>query len=162
MSTNDVPGANPVNNDELTMGCWAEHDDGSLIFVESTESVRVIYSMFDLSKSPPVEYRDAMSEVSFKKTFSWDPTKTKGPNEKWTWHDKTPFPWDSIIKLGVPDGGRFAAAEHLMSAAERVAESLKLKGAGISRDIGHRADQARARANTIWNKLGRAIGELRK
>jgi hypothetical protein len=165
MSTYDVPGASPSNNDVLAMGCWSEHNDGSLIFVESTEGSRVIYSMFDLSKDPPIEYRDAMPEASFKKTFSWDPKAKKGvkvQNEKWVWHDKTPFPWDRIIKAGTQDGGRFAAAEHLMTAAERVAESLRLSGAAVSRDIGHRADRAQKRVNTIWDKLSRAVGELRK
>jgi len=63
MSTNDVPGHNPVNNDELRSNCWAEHDDGSLILVQSTEGGRVIYMMFDLSVEPVVEYRDAMPEI---------------------------------------------------------------------------------------------------
>src|SRR5262245_2443793 len=121
MSTNDVPGANPANNDELAMGCWAEHDDGSLIFVESTEANRVIYSIFDLAKEPPIEYRDAMPESSFKKTFSW---KT-GAFEKWTWHDKTPFPWDRIIENGFADGEKPVSADHTLTAAERVAESLR-------------------------------------
>ena len=58
MSTNDVPGADPRNSDELATGCWAEHEDGSLIFVESTEVNRVIYSVFDMSRTPPLEYRD--------------------------------------------------------------------------------------------------------
>lgn len=31
MSTNDVPGAKTENRDVLAMGCWAEHEDGSLI-----------------------------------------------------------------------------------------------------------------------------------
>jgi hypothetical protein len=103
MSTNDVPGANPRNGDELAMGCWAEHDDGSLILVESTEASRIIYSIFDMAKEPPIEYRDAMPEVSFKKTFSWDP---KSANEKWARHDKTPFPWEKIIDSGIKDGER--------------------------------------------------------
>src|SRR6267142_1681110 len=103
MSTYDVPGARSSNHDELAMGCWAEHDDGSLIFVESTEGSRVVYSIFDMAKDPVVEYRDAMPEVSFKRTFSWQ----EGDNgnralgkEKWLWHDKTPFPWDKVIKKG--------------------------------------------------------------
>lgn len=37
MSTNDVPGANPVNKDILAAGCWAEHADGSLLFVKGNE-----------------------------------------------------------------------------------------------------------------------------
>lgn len=159
MSTNDVPGANPSNNDELGVGCWAEHDDGSLIFVESTEAARVVYSIFDVSRDQPIEYRDAMPESSFKRTFSWKGTRD---DIKWTWHDKTPFPWDRIIKHGLPDGARLPAAEHIMTAAERVAESLRLRGADVSRDIGHRTERIIKRAGGIWDKLGRAVAELRK
>jgi hypothetical protein len=130
MSTNDVPGAKAQNNDTLHIGCWAEHDDGSLILVEGNENGRVIYSVFDLLKKPIVEYRDAMPETVFKKTFSYD-----GSNIKWTWHDKTPFPWDKIIKAGANDGQRLAAVDDILTAAQRVAESLKLRGAAMNRDI---------------------------
>lgn len=132
MATSDCPGHNPVNNDELAMGCWAEHADGSLMFVQSTEGNRVVYSMFDLSKTPPIEYRDAMAEVTFKKTFSWQPANPA--SEKWKWHDKTPFDWDRVIKAGFQDGQQFPSAEHLMTAAERVAESLRLKGQKVAGD----------------------------
>src|SRR5258707_185740 len=122
MSTHDVPGSNPANNDELGMGCWAEHDDGSLVFVESTEGDRVIYSMFDMARTPPVEYRDAMAQPVFEKTFGRE--SDAGP---WTWHDKTLFPWDRVIKAGFPDGARSPSAEHTMTAAQRVADSLQLR-----------------------------------
>jgi len=157
MSTHDVPGSNPANGDQLGIGCWAEHDDGSLIFVESTESDRVIYSMFDLDKSPPIEYRDAMSTVAFEKAFGRD--ADVGP---WTWHDKTLFPWDRVIKAGVPDGTRHAFADHQISAAQRVADSLKLRGDQVSRDLGHRAETVVRRSGGIWDKLSRAIAELGK
>jgi hypothetical protein len=100
-----------------------------------------------------------MSEVSFKSTFSWKPGSQ---NEKWTWHDKTPFPWDRIIKRGFPDGGRMPGAEHILTAAERVAESLRLKGAGIAQDIRHRGEDTRKRVDMIWDKIGRALDELMK
>lgn len=166
MSTNDVPGANPANRDVLAMGCWAEHADGSLMFVESTEGDRVIYSMFDMMKSPPIEYRDAIPEATFKSNFSWQPlgTRTHAPiaGVKWTWHDKTPFPWDRVIKAGAMDGSRDAFAEHTMSAAERVAESLKLRGAAVARDLRHRGQTVSKRSGAIWDKIGRALNELRK
>jgi len=167
MSTNDVPGANPANRDVLAMGCWAEHEDGSLMFVESTEAGRVIYSMFDMAKTPPVEYRDAIPEDTFKKNFSWVPavsSKSTGPvaGVKWTWHDKTPFPWDRVIKAGAMDGTRDAFAEHTMSAAERVAESLKLRGSAVARDLRHRGETVTKRSGAIWDKISRAINELRK
>lgn len=163
MSTYDVPGANPANNDVLACGCWAEHDDGSLIFVESTEVNRVIYSIFDMAKTPPVEYRDAMTEVAFKKCFSWnDSGDGEDGKELWVWHDKTPFPWDRVIKAGATDGGRAAFAEQQLNAAERVAESLRLRGAAIAQDIRHRAERSVRRSATIWDKISRAVAELGK
>lgn len=170
MSTNDVPGANPVNADVLAMGCWAEHEDGSLIFVESTEGNRVVYSMFDMSKDPIIEYRDAMPEVSFKKTFSWEPdskkAKKKSTNEKWTWHDKTPFNWDRVIPHGAQDGTRLASAAAIMTAAERVAASLKLHGGRISEELKYRADETVSASvslsGAIFDKIKRAVNELRK
>lgn len=160
MSTNDVPGNNPSNNDELACGCWAEHEDGSLIFVEANEGSRVIYSIFDMEKSPPIEYRDAMPEFNFKKAFSWKPGDNA--DDKWTWHDKTPFPWDTVIKAGASDGGRFAMADHQLTAAQRLAESLKLRGAAVRDDILHRTDQTVALSSTIFDKIKRAVAELGK
>lgn len=164
MSTNDVPGFDPANRDVLAMGCWAEHEDGSLMFVESVEAGRAIYSMFDMSKTPPIEYRDAMPEDTFKKNFSWKPgSNTPVAGVKWTWHDKTLFPWDKVIKAGARDGTRDAFAEHTLTAAERVAESLHLRGAAVARDIRHRGDDVRPRgAGRIFDKLSRAIAELGK
>lgn len=166
MSTHDVPGANPANSDELRMGCWAEHDDGSLIFVESTESNRAIYSVFDVSKTPPVEYRDAMPIDSFKKTFTWERGKTdKKTNEKWLWHDKTPFPWDRVIKQGATDGQRMASAHDVLTAAERVADSLRMKVRGeVQRDdVAHMTPVEHPGADiasVIGGKISRAIREL--
>jgi hypothetical protein len=171
MSTNDVPGAKAENHDELAMGSWAEHDDGSLILVESTEGNRVIYSIFDMAKEPPIEYRDSMPEVSFKKTFSWD-----GNNIKWTWHDKTPFPWDRIIKDGVKDGSRLPSAQHSLnaaerimesrekfrkSAAERVADDLMLEGEELDRtSFAHRMEKTLSRVGGILDKLAGALSKL--
>lgn len=121
MSTNDVPGAKVANNDELAMGCWAEHEDGSLLVVESTEGSRVIYSMFDLSKKQIIEYRDAMPEDDFKEEFSWDPNKAG--SVRWTWHDKTPFPWDRVIKQGARDGMHLPSADDYQAVAEKIARS---------------------------------------
>jgi hypothetical protein len=126
MSTNDVPGAVSSNRDSLSMGCWAEHEDGSLIFVQSTENGRVIYMIFDIATDPITEYRDAMPEDGFKKRFSWN---SKDPKSvKWTWHDKTPFPWDRVIKHGANAGQHYASAHDMLNAAQRVAKSLDLKG----------------------------------
>lgn len=123
MSTNDVPGANPANGDKLAMGCWAEHKDGSLIFVEGAEDNRVVYSVFDMAKDPIMEYRDAMVKDQFNLMFTKD---------AWTWHDKTPFPWNKVIKKGAMDGPRHASAADTLNAAEKLAERLKLRGAKVT------------------------------
>lgn len=160
MSTNDVPGADPINNDVLKMGCWAEHADGSMILVEGTESNSVVYCIFDRAFSPPVEYRDAMPEINFKRQFSWKPGDS-GSKERWTWHDKTPFPWNKIIKQGARSGVRFADAEGLETAAQRVGKSLNLRAQEFDEDR-HAAqqDQELARANAIYSKIADALGDL--
>lgn len=109
MSTNDVPGADPAHRDTLGVGCWAETTDGSLLFVESTEGKHVVYSMFDTGRKPIVEYRDKMKRKDFEKQFSFyaDGAKPAG-KVKWTWHDKTPFDWDRVIKSGAMDWVRYA------------------------------------------------------
>lgn len=126
MSTTDVPGAKPENHDRLAMGCWAEHEDGSLIFVNGVEAGTVIYSIFDIDPMlpEPVEYRDAMPESGFKVQFSW--SKDKLQRDKWTWHDKIPFPWDRVMS-NFPGGTKAVSANDMISAAKRVAESLKLR-----------------------------------
>lgn len=132
MSTNDVPGADKRNADELAMGCWAEHQDGSRIFVESTEGEHVVYSIFDVATNPITEYRDKMTTKKFKKQFSWaSPGATPAAGVKWTWHDKTPFPWDDVIKDGASDGVRHVSATEELSSAARVARSLSLRGKEI-------------------------------
>ena len=180
MSTNDVPGANPDNGDELATGCWAEHEDGSLIFVESTEVNRVVYSIFDMAKDSPIEYRDAMPTASFNTTFSWAPADDRSGNEKWTWHDKTPFPWDRIIEAGIRDGTRPAAAEHTLNAAERIRESrerhrelrestaaervaaeLRLQGQELDRDgWGHRMETVMSRIEGMFGRIADALNRL--
>jgi hypothetical protein len=155
MSTNDVPGAKSINNDTLHMGCWAEHEDGSLIFVEANEGGKVVYSIFDMQEEPIIEYRDAMLEKDFKPQFSWN-----GSNIKWTWHDKTPFPWDRIIKHGAKDGMKFPSAYAQLSAAARVAKSIKARGSIVDpTDYEHLTDSKKTKS--IISKLQRAIDELR-
>lgn len=162
MSTNDVPGANPANHDVLAMGCWAEHEDGSLILVESTEGGRVVYSIFDREKEPITEYRDAMAEGAFKKTFSWDPRRPG--SEKWTWHDKTAFPWDKIIAAGARDGTRYASVDDQLTAAERIRRSREIhRGQPVDPvEIETRIDQLGVKAERIVRRLQRAISRLPK
>lgn len=157
MSTHDVPGAVIANRDILAMGCWAEHEDGSLIFVESVEGGRVVFSVFDVSKDPKVEYRTAMPEQGFKDLFSWKPDGTSD-DLVWTWHDKTPMPWEKVMG-DFPEGQRNASAEETLNAAERVAESLAL-----------RAGEVRARAvpdgqpgaTRLMERIKNAVGALKK
>lgn len=160
MSTNDVPGYNPANSDQLAMGCWAEHEDKSLIFVESVEAGRVVYSLFDLSGQLPLEFRDAMTEAGFKRAFSWP----NDDGDKWTWHDKTPFPWDRVMG-NFPSGTRVASAPALNTAAKRVAQRLGLHGAEVRDDGAGEAtldihDDLK-QAKGILKKLQRAIKRMR-
>jgi hypothetical protein len=132
MSTHDVPGANPANRDVLATGCWSETDNGdSLIHVESTEGGRVIFSMFDLTRTPVIAFRHAMPEELFKKSFSWQSGEAV-TTDKWVWHDKTPFPWDRVIREGLKPGADYALAQDQISAAQRVADALHLQGEVIS------------------------------
>lgn len=156
MSTPDVPGSNPANKDQLAMGCWAEHEDGSLVFVESTEGGHVVFSMFDLSSQPIMEFRDRFLEKDFKEKFSWKPGSKK---VKWTWHDKKPFDWDRVIKAGAKDGVRHASAADQLSAARRVANALGITASPFDPDsIAHQVAQELPRL--IQDKIQGAIDTL--
>lgn len=162
MSTNDVPGARKSNRDELGSGCWAEHADGSLIFVEGAENGRCVYSVFDFTDPDnPIEYRDAMKEKDFKKAYSWKPGSTK---DKWTWHDKTAFPWEKVIEMGAKDGVRYPSADRLLSAAARVAKSRDLKGDLVVVDKHkHKVSKSTEKAaHAIVKGLQKAIEHLAK
>lgn len=160
MSTNDVPGTVVANSDVLSMGCWAENEDGSLIFVDSVEGGRVIYEVFDLGRDPIMSYKDAMPEKGFKKHFSWDPDDVG--SIKWTWHDKTPFPWDKVIKEGVCDGPRYASADGLMTAAARVARSRHLMGQPVDESkYEHLRERITAIGKSAIRKIQRAIDTLK-
>lgn len=129
MATDDVPGANEANNDHLRMGCWAEADQGkSLIFVKSTEDDRVIYDVFDLTHEPIVQWPDAMAIDDFKKHFTYDPKQLnqRSLNSiRWTWHDKTPFPWNKVIKQGARDIAGYADVEDQLAEARKVEAARK-------------------------------------
>lgn len=160
MGTYDVPNHKSAAADELMMGCWSEHTDGSLILVESTEGGRVVYSIFDMEKSPIVEYRDAMAEGGFKKAFSWDPKDPK--SEKWLWHNRTPFPWDRIIKVGGKDGTKHASADDQLNAAERVRRSREIhRGEPVDTEAAKRkVDTLTGKAKSILKRLQDAISNL--
>jgi|SRR3990167_2583102 len=151
MATQDVPGHNPANRDRLVMGCWAEHADGSLVHVESVEGGQVVFSIFQVTPEV-VEYRHAMAETGFKTQFSW-------PNrlgEKWTWHDKTPFPWDRVMR-NFPPGSKAPSAEAQLSAALRVARSLGAQAQSLVRD---EMRPVPATALEVMQKLRSVLEEL--
>jgi hypothetical protein len=81
----------------LDAGCWAEHDDGSLLLVGRSEGEWVDYWLFDLAGTPPTIRRYALPKAKFEKVFA-----DKG-DFLWTWHAKTPFPWDRLTRaINVP------------------------------------------------------------
>lgn len=129
MSTKDVPGANAANKDVLAAGSWAEHDDGSLIFVKGTENDQVVFEIFDVAEDPPVSYTDAMRLTAFEDHFSRPPTGSS--DEEWTWHDKTPFPWDRVMATFDRPRPQVADVHAALSAAARVAKSLRMRGREI-------------------------------
>lgn len=135
MSTNDVPGAKSANNDELNCGCWAEHEDNSLIFVYSTEGDEAVYSLFDPNRNPVQEFRDKMPIDEFKKYFSWDGNNN---SVKWTWHDKTAFPWDKLISAGARDGVLPSASAHDQLTESKNVVQMLAKALGI---VGNEFDE---------------------
>ena len=154
MSTLDVPGSNPANADQLRASCWAEHEDGSLIYVKGTEGGQVVYEIYDMDQDPVVYYQDAMREDAFKKQFSFK----QGAAEKWTWHDKQPMPWDRVIKSFDRPTPQMASAEDTMSAAARVAESLKLRAKQLHEaDVAAQTETVAKKGRSIMDRIAKAV-----
>lgn len=161
MATNDVPGASQANNDQLHVGCWAECDDGSLLYVLGMENGSVVYQMYDVSKPAVVFYQDAMREQAFKQQFSFPPVGSS--QIKWTWHDKTSFPWDRVMQAMSRPEPTFAEVEQTLSAAARVAEVLQLRAQKLSEEDLQRAmPQERKTSRSIIERLRGALEELLK
>ena len=161
MATQDVPGANPANHDTLAVGNWAEHSDGSLIFVQGTENGRVVFQLYDVAQMPPVYYQDAMTDVDFKAAFSFPPVGKSA--EKWTWHNRTPMPWSRVMKGFDKPVPMHADVGDQLTAASRVAESLKLRAQRLYPDgVEHMADrEAVGRApRTIRDRIQGAVNAL--
>lgn len=131
MSTCDAPGYSAKDSDsagdELHVGCWAEHSDGSLLFVKGVDGKRVIYSLYDLEVIPVVEFSDSMPLKDFLKFYS----RGGGSGSKWIWHDKTSFPWNKVIKKGARDGVSGGSARDIINAATRVAKRLGLSARAV-------------------------------
>lgn len=156
MATHDVPGANPANADVLAAGCWAEHEDGSLIYVKGTENDQVVYEIYDLAQDPPVYYQDAMREDAFKKQFSWKPMNPANPI-KWAWHDKTPFPWSRVMKTFDKPTPVHADVHDTLSAAARVAQSLRLRAHKLTEEeLKDKTDRIVRKGKSILDRLERA------
>lgn len=179
MATEDTPGSNPRNNDKLATGCWAEHSDGSLIFVEGTENGEVVFSTFDMAQTPPVEYRAMLKEDAFANSFSCNPSdmsksvfkgsKTGDKNpDRWTWHDKTPFPWERVMKAGFREGYKLPSRDHILaeaeaierSAASRVRDALHLKAMPIQ-NREHLTDQIRDAMSNVADVIAKALSGMR-
>jgi hypothetical protein len=158
--TNDVPGANPVNADKLDTGCWAEHDDGSLIFIKGVEGDQVVYEIYDLATDPPVYYQDAMREAEFKKAFSAAPVGTS--KDTWKWHDKSAFPWGKVMKTFDKPRPVNADVHDILSAAARVAQSLRLRAQKLTpSDVKPSEEQELPKAGqAIVERIQKAIGVL--
>lgn len=156
MATYDVPGANPVHNDELGVGNWAEHNDGSLILINSLNDERVIFSIFDMIKG--VEHRSTMPVDEFNRQFSMNLEKQPGElDDKWLWHDKTEFPWDRLfdpsdMKL-LPDNDASLAVTIerseviATSVADRISNKINTQVAKLD------PEQVKKKSNGVINAL---------
>lgn len=160
MATNDVPGANAVNKDILGAGAWAEHKDGSLIFVKGHEKNMVVFEIYDSAADPIVFYQDAMNESDFKKQFSVPPTGIS--KDHWTWHDKTPFPWDRVMKTVKRPVPTHADVGEQLSAAARVGEALKLRAQRLApEDVETRVPRTVPKGGAaIRDRIQRALDPL--
>jgi len=160
MSTHDVPGANPRNADNLDVGCWAEDEDQtSLINIIGHEAGSVVYQLYDLSEDPVMYYQDAMLEQEFKDFFSAPPT---GDSDiEWTWHDKTTFPWDRVMKRFSGKVPQYADVEDHLSMAQRVAQKLGLRAKKMSeQEVTPHVEQQRSRGMAVIEKIAEALGSL--
>lgn len=160
MATSSVPGADPKNFDELHPGCWAEGDDGaSLIYVLGYENGQVVFQLYDTSDG--LYYQDAMIEDEFKAMFSFPPVGTS--KDKWTWHDKTPFPFDRVMKRfrrPAPQHADVEAEEE--SVARKIARRLKIRGRRIDKSsiTAQTNEEAKRAGYEIMDRIATALGRL--
>lgn len=168
MATTDVPGYNPTNNDKLSRGSWAEHDDGSLIFVKDIdENDRVIFDLYDLANlQHPIFYPNALALYEFEKTFSYEPKKKKKVNLKWTWHDKTEFPWERVMRVIQSPLPVATNVQDTLTAAAQMAQSLNFRLSEvltqdhILKEQGLVTRPQTHQSRTILQRLKNALGAL--
>jgi len=150
MSTNDVPGSNPKNNDVLSPLNWAEHKDGSLLLVYDVTNKDVVFSMFDLETNS--EYKSSMLRAEFDRKFSVGDSLIE--NVIWEWHDKSPFPWHKILKRGKSE---LLASDRPMkthsivptTAAKRVANAIDVEARRLD------AETVKKSANGMFSKFSK-------
>jgi hypothetical protein len=160
MATDAVPGADPKNLDTLSVGCWAEDaKQTSLVLVVGHEGGSVVFDLYDLDQQPPLFYRDAMIEEEFKRFFSVPPT---GKSDiRWTWHDKTNFPWDRVMKRLSTKAPQHADVEEQLTVAQRVAQKLGLRGRKLAEeDITARSTDRRTRGMAVLEKIADVLGAV--
>jgi len=172
MATNDVPGSNPQNNDTLKPGCWAEHDDGSLIFVKDIdEHDRVIFDVYDLGGAVPrIFYPTPLARKKFNETFSFKATRRRKSTDAepvlWTWHDKSPFPWNKVSRSVDSISAPVETSGAEPTAAERIAVDLQMRMSTVlTRKLVHENQGLSERpvsrtSRTIADRLKNAIAAL--
>ena len=104
-----------------------------------------------------------MPKAGFEKEFSWTADGKKSEKDRWLWHNRTPFPWDRVIKAGMPSGTRIPMASGVMTAAQRIADSRQLNGVPADPEsVKHRMDlMSMPGVRRMIGGLQRAIGRLR-
>lgn len=86
MATKDVPGSKAANKDTLAQGSWAEKGS-DLVLVEKVKAPSVVFLTFDTFDAKKIVIPASLTQKDFEKAY-----------QGWTWHDKTPFPWDRVLK----------------------------------------------------------------
>jgi hypothetical protein len=160
MATTAVPGADPRNLDDLSVGCWAEDAKGtSLIHVIGHEGGSVIFQLYDLEQDPPLFYQDAMLEKEFKGFFSVPPIGTS--EVRWTWHDKTTFDWNRVMKRLSMKTPNYADVEDQLTITQKIAQTLGMRGRRLAQeDVTARSGERRDRVVGIMERIADAIEKV--
>jgi len=162
MSTTAVPGADPKNLDQLDQGCWAE-DAGqtSLVHVIGHEHGSVVFQLYDLSETPIIFYQDAMLAKDFKDFFSVPPFGTS--DVTWTWHDKTNFPFDRVMKRFSSKTSHHADVQDQLSIVQKIAQKLHMTGSRLAKEeLTAQVEQQRSRGEAIIEVIGEALGKIKE
>jgi hypothetical protein len=160
MATQAVPGADPRNLDDLSVGCWAEDKDRtSLIHVIGHEGGSVVFQLYDLHEDPSLYYQDAMMEDEFKDFFSVPPVGSS--DVPWTWHDKTTFPWDRVMKRFSGKAPQYADVQDHLSVAQKIAQKLGLRGKRLAKEeVTPQVEQRRNRGMAIIERIAESVGKM--